>query len=504
MSSMIDAFLIAIETIFAWPTFGYVLIGTTIGLVFGMFPGLGGPVALALLIPVSFGMDQGNAMVLFASAMGGVTFGGSITAILINTPGTAPNAATMFDGYPLAREGRAGEAIGAAATASALGAIIGLIALVLLIPVSRGLVLAFQPPEFFWLAILGLAVIAAVSQDNMLKGLLSGALGLMVSFIGWTGVVATERYTFGTNYLWDGVDVVVALLGVFALAELIKLASEDRSIAQTDITSNWRDTITGVKSTLRNWNLVVRSSLIGMFIGLVPGAGGTVATFIAYLQAQMTAKNPDSWGKGNIKGVIASESSNDAKDGGALLPTIVFSIPGSAVMVVLLGAFLLHGVTPGRSLLTDDLHIVAIIITALIISNILTSLTGIVAANHLSKLTRVPVRLIIPTILAVVFIGSFVLRNSIFDVFAVVIFGIIGYWMLVFGYSRVAFVLGLILGPIAERGFLQGIQISDIGYWFFILRPISFVLMVLTLIAIFLPVLRRRFGSSTAGVISND
>lgn len=499
---MIDAFTTALETVLAWPTIGILVIGTLIGLVFGMFPGLGGPVALALLIPVSFGMDQGNAMVLFGGAMGGVTFGGSITAILINTPGTAPNAATMFDGYPLAREGRAGEAIGASAISSAIGAIIGVMILILMIPVARNIILAFQPPEFFWLAVLGLTVIAAVSQDNMIKGLISGGLGLLVSFIGWTGVVSTYRYGFGTDYLWDGINVVIALLGVFAVAEIINLTTENKTISKTGATSDWHDTISGVKQALAKWPLLVRSSIIGTLIGIVPGAGGTVATFIAYMQAQMTSKDPDSFGKGNIEGVIASESANDAKDGGALLPTVVFSVPGSAVMVVLLGAFLLHGVTPGRALLTDDLPILATLIVALVFSNILTSAIGIVSANQLSRLTRVPIKLIVPTVLAVVFVGAYVLRNNIIDIGAVIVFGLLGYWMISFGYSRVAFVLGLILGPIAERGFLQGLAISDTGAWIFVTRPISLLLIALTLLSLSLPLvrnLRNRSGSSAGG-----
>lgn len=491
MSAFVDAFSIALDTVFSWPTFGILVLGTLVGLLFGMFPGLGGPVALALLIPMSFGMDQGSAMVLFGSAMGGVTFGGSITAILLNTPGTAPNAATIFDGYPLARQGRAGEAIGASAASSAIGAIIGLAILVALIPVARSVILAFQPPEFFWLAIFGLSVIAVVSMGNTLKGLISGGVGLLISFIGWEGAVGITRYGFGTNYLYDGINIIVALLGIFALAELIKLSTENQTIADPESESSFRDTIRGVKLTVENWPIVVRSSIIGTIIGLIPGAGGTIATFIAYLQGKIMSDNPDSFGTGNIQGVIASESANDAKDGGALLPTIVFSVPGSAVMVVLLGAFLLHGVTPGRSLLTDELHVTAILIVTLVMSNLLTSSIGIVLANKLTHLTRIPVRLIIPTILSVIFVGAFVLRSNIIDVFVVVLFGLVGYWMTVYNYSRVALVLGLILGPIAEKGFLQSLAISDTGYLIFVTRPISLALIVLTVLSLFLPLVRN-------------
>lgn len=491
MQGFVHAFTIAVDTVFSWPTFGILVLGTMVGLLFGMFPGLGGPVALALLIPMSFGMDQGSAMVLFASAMGGVTFGGSITAILLNTPGTAPNAATMFDGYPLSRQGRAGEAIGASAASSAIGAIIGLAFLVALIPVARTVILAFQPPEFFWLAIFGLSVIAVVSMGNALKGLVSGGVGLLISFIGWEGAVGISRYGFGTNYLYDGINIIVALLGVFALAELIKLSTEDRTIADPESESSFRDTIRGVKLTLSNWTVVARSSIIGTLIGIVPGAGGTIATFIAYLQAKVTSSDPKSFGTGNIQGVIASEAANDAKDGGALLPTIVFSVPGSAVMVVLLGAFLLHGVTPGRSLLTDELHLTATLIVTLVVSNVLTSIIGVLSANKLTGLTRIPVRIIVPSILSVIFVGAFVLRSNIIDVFVVVLFGLVGYWMSVYDYSRVALVLGLMLGPIAEKGFLQSLAISDTGYLIFVTRPISLVLIALTVLSLIVPILRN-------------
>jgi putative tricarboxylic transport membrane protein len=499
---MIDAMVSALTAIFTWPTVAFIVIGTLIGMVFGALPGLGGVVALALLIPITFGMDALPAMVLFGSTLGGVAFGGSISAILINTPGTAPNAATCFDGYPLARQGRASEALGVSATASALGAIFGLMILVLILPMAREFILAFGPPEFFALAIFGLTIIAVASEANLLRGLIAGGFGLMLAFIGYNSVTGVYRYGFGTQYLWDGVKLIPALIGIFAIAEVIHLTVRGGTIAEDD-EANLEDrsaVLTGVKAVLRRPSVFIRSAATGTLIGIVPGAGGTVANFISYMQVMQTSSDPGSFGTGNIDGIIASEAANDSKDGGALLPTVIFGIPGSSAMAVLLGGLILHGLNPGRELVTTNLNLLFILIFALLLSNILTSIIGIGVANQLAKLTRIRAPLIVPGILVISLVGSFALNNSLGDVLLAVVFGIIGYAMIEFDYSRVAIVIALVLGPLAESSLHQSLLISEFqpNYLIFFSRPITILLFSLTIFSLLLPFIRRRIRSDNS------
>lgn len=502
---MIDAMAAALGTILTWPTVVFIVIGTLIGMVFGAIPGLGGTIALALLIPITFGMDQTNAMVLFGSTLGGVAFGGSVSAILINVPGTGPNAATLLDGYPMSQEGRAGEALGVAATASALGAIFGLIILVALIPVAREIILAFQPPEFFWLAVFGLTVIAVATEGTLSKGIASGGFGLLIASIGYSGATGEYRYGFGTEYLWDGIDLVVALIGLFAIAEVINMIRKGGTIADpSKMESNRGGVLKGAKEVFKRPSLFLRSAAIGTLIGMIPGAGGTVANFISYMQAVQTSDDPGSFGHGNLEGVLASEAANDAKDGGALLPAVVFGIPGSAAMAVLLGGLILHGLNPGRQILNENLPVLFVLIFALLFANILTSSIGLTFANQLAKLTRVPVTLLTPPILVICLVGAFALRNNLLDVGVALGFGFIGYFMIVFGYSRVAVVLALILGPLAERSFLQSLMISAGDYSIFFTRPISAVLFLLTIASLSLPFVRAWRTNTSAELRGDD
>lgn len=499
MAPILDAIQMGLAFVFSWPAIAFVLGGTVVGLIFGALPGLGGSIALALLIPVTFGMDSRLAMVLLSATIGGVAFGGSISAILINTPGTGPNAATIFDGYPMAEQGRASEALGVSATASALGALFGLFILTLTIPFAREIILAFTPPEFFWLAVLGLTVIALTAQGSFLKGIAAGGFGLMLSFTGFSGLFSVYRFGFGTNYLFDGIPLIPALIGLFAVAEIIKLTARGGTIATSSIESGEGSVWTGAKYVLSHPRLFFQSSATGTLIGMVPGSGGSVATFISYMQAVQLSNDPESFGKGNPAGVIASEAANDAKDGGALLPTVVFGIPGSAVMAVLLGGFIFHGISPGRDLLGPNLHVLYIIIFALAVSNVMTSAIGVTFAGSLAKLTRVPVTVITPAVLVIALVGAFTLRLTFGDVVLAVVLGFVGYFMSVYNYSRVAVVIALVLGPVMERAFSQSLQIADGDYLIFVTRPISVVLILLTVLSILLPAIRSLRQEANVG-----
>lgn len=476
VSSLFDALL----TVLSWPVIGFVILGTSFGILFGAIPGIGGVVALTLLVPLTFEMSTVSALTLFAATMGGVAFGGSVSAILVNTPGTPPNAATCFDGYPLSRQGRGSEAISISATASALGAIVGIVVFYSSIPIAQQIVLSFAPPEFFWLSVLGLVTVGAVTRGDVHRGLIAAGVGLMISFIGFDSVTGTFRYGFGLNYLWDGLQLVPVFIGLFAVAEVITLSTRDGGIASPEDVSTSGSRLRGVEQVLKRPRIVFQSSLVGVLVGMVPGAGGTVSNFLSYILSARTSNDSRSFGEGNPSGVIASEASNDAKDGGSLLPTVAFGLPGSAMAAVLLAGFELHGLNPGPELLSSDLFYISILLTSLVISNVLTSVLGLSLSPLLSKVTTVPSNLIAPVILVVSLEGAFVLRHSLGDVFVTILFGFLGYAIVALDYSRIAVALAIILGPLAEKYLHISLQISDSGLRVLFERPISLAIIAIT------------------------
>ncbi len=351
---MLEAWLSGFESLLHVQELLFLTVGMGVGLIAGAVPGLGPTTALALLIPLTYGMQPISALALSAGVMGAAPMGGSIAAILLNAPGAAPNAATCLDGYPLAQQGKAGLAIGAAASANSIGGIIGTFSLLLVLPVAKSLVLLFGPPEFFLLAILGLVVVASASRGKMLRGLVTGVFGLMVASVGYNKVTGVVRYTFGVDYLWDGIHLVPSLIGLFAVAEMINLWVKGGAIAKDPKNVKITRLMAGLFETFRHWPTVLRGSLIGTVVGAVPGAGGVVAAFLSYSITVQMSNEPETFGKGNIQGVIAPEAAINAKDSSTLIPTLAFGIPGSAEMAVFLGILVLHGLQPGPLLLISE------------------------------------------------------------------------------------------------------------------------------------------------------
>jgi len=489
-----DIFFHALLGVITSGSFVFVLIGVLLGLCFGIIPGLGGTTALALLIPITFSMDSLDAMYLAGGVMGATSFGGSITAILLNTPGTAPNAATTFDGYPLAQQGRAGEAIGASATASAMGGLIGLITLMLFIPLAKEIVLLFGPVEFLLLTILGLVAIAVSSRGKLLRGLIAGGFGLLLAFVGVDTVSGHTRFTLETDYLWDGIPLVPTLTGLFAISQMIELSLKGGSVVTErvnvgNLTGLWK----GVVAVFKHWTVLIRGSFIGTIIGAIPGLGGTVASFIAYTSTVQSSRDPSSFGKGNIIGVIAPESANNAKDGGSLVPTVAFGIPGSAETAVFLGILVLHGIDPGPTLLLENEREVYGLIIALTMSAVGASLIGLLTARWLVKITFVNVNILVPLVVTISLTGVYVLEGKPGDVILALVMGIVGYFMIRFDYPRLTLVIALVLGETAERSFHQSLMISDNNLVGLIMeRPQAIILVLATLLTLLLPALRKR------------
>jgi putative tricarboxylic transport membrane protein len=438
---MFEAFTDALGYLTDPITITYIVLGNITGLIFGVLPGLGGAAALAILLPLTYGMDPMVAMFFLAAIMGAVPFGGSISAILLNTPGTAVNAATCLDGHPMAQKGEAKKALEIAATASGLGALFGVFVLILVLPAVRSVILLFGPPEFFILFLFGLATVALASMGSFLKGLIAGGVGILFSLVGYSVVFGDLRFTLGSEHLWDGFSLIPVIVGIFAVSELINYAL----------------------------------------------CGGT----IAHGEASISGR---SFEGGNPEGVVATEAANNAKDGGALLPTLGLGIPGSVQMAVLLGALVLHGLTPGPLLVKDHLDIVLALVLGLVVSSLLASTFGLLTAHSLARITRINVHYIVPVVLSFCFVGAYALRENIWDVLVALVFGFLGYGMLRFDYSKICFVIGFILGAYVERSFHQSLMMSYGSFRIFLERPITLFLLVLFLFVFIFPFVKKKIA----------
>ncbi len=490
---MLHVWLSGIEGLLQVKELMFLALGMAIGLIFGAIPGLGGSTALALLMPLTYGLEPFTALALSGGVMGAVPMGGSITAILLNAPGTAPNAATCIDGYPLAQQGKAGLAIGAAASANSLGGIIGTISVLAVLPVAKELVLLFGPPEFFLLAILGLVVVATTSRGKMLRGLITGGFGLMIAFVGYNDVTGDVRFTYGIPYLWDGIHLVPALIGLFAIAEMLNMMVKGGTVARDPGTVKITRTMSGVMETFRHPGTVLRGSIVGTVVGAIPGVGGVVASFLSYSLTVQASKDPESFGKGNIEGVIAPEAAINAKDGSALIPTLAFGIPAGAEMAVFLGILVLHGLQPGPLMLIQHQTEIYGLVWALTASCILASCIGLLLVRPLAYVTLIDSEILAPVVICVAFIGSYAIDGQIGNVVVTAVFGMLGYLMMRFDYPRLTVVVALVLGGTAERSFHQAMIMGNGSWSIFVTRLVSALLVSAIIVLLGSPILRMLY-----------
>lgn len=479
---MLDVLFQGFLTIFRLDVFIFMLLGVLIGIVFGIIPGIGGITAIAILLPLVWTMRPEVALVFLLSITCSSSQGGSITAVLVNVPGTGPNAATLFDGYPLAQQGKAGRALSAVLFAGALGGLFGGVVAIALIPVVRPLVLQFGSPELFFLIILGLSFVTAIAKGQMFKGLISGAVGILLAMIGYQNATGVARFTLGTEYLEDGVKMILLTLGLFAFPAVIDLAVEDKGIAapvDKPVIMAGGDMWEGFKDIFRHFWLFIRCSTIGTIVGIVPGVGAEVATFVCYGHAKQTSKHPELFGHGAIEGVIAPESASNAKEGGALLTTLAFGIPGSAVMALILGAFLIVGITPGPKMLEQNLGLCFALIWTNIFANVISSIILLIFVKQFVKITSLDARILAPIVLVFATIGAYSVAGNMLDVVTAFLLAPLGYGAKQLGYNRAAILLGFVLGALAENYFLISLNAYGIG---FPLRPICIILIVITLI----------------------
>ncbi|WP_068110987.1 tripartite tricarboxylate transporter permease [Tropicimonas marinistellae] len=494
MTEILDSALEGLRLVFAWPNLIYPVAGTLLSMLFAFLPGLNGVTLMAIAITMTLSWDPVQIVLIFGAFVGGATFMGSITSILFNVPGSAPNAATLVDGHPMAEAGKARTAIACAASSSALGSTFGIIILLALLPFMRPLILSFGPPEFLLLAIWGLSMVAMLSGGLSAKGIIMTGIGLLLAFIGTSPLSATDRFTMGTDYLVDGLPIIPMLLGLFAVSEAIHLSqSERKSISGRLQAEELSGSITeGCLAPFRHAWLTLRCSFIGTIVGIVPGIGGTVASFVSYGHAVQTARDKEQFGKGDIRGVIAPEAASDAKDGGSLFPVLAFGIPGSEGTVLLLTALMVHGIVPGRALLDDQLPLVFALIWSLFFSNWLTSILGVAISGQLARITLIQTRFLVPVIFALVAVAAIVNRGRPEDLILAAVFGLFGYALKVYRWPRVPLVIALVLGGMFETNLHLTMRLYSFGRIDLLDRPVALVLLALLIGTIVLPIIGRK------------
>ncbi|WP_438315830.1 tripartite tricarboxylate transporter permease [Sporosarcina sp. FA9] len=487
-----ESMLYGFQVALTWQNVMFVFIGVLAGTIIGMLPGLGPISAIAVMIPLSYGMDPASALILMAGVYYGAIFGGSTSSILLNAPGVASTVATTFDGYPLAQQGKAGKALAIAAIASFIGGTFATVGLMLVAPQLARVAITFGPTEYFALMLLGLTAIASLSEGSTIKAFISACVGIMVATIGIDSQTGTQRFTFGNAKLFDGIDFLVIALGLFALAEVTSLIitrkeslfKSGSSIGSLKITKSEAKVMAGP---------VARQSIFGFFVGVLPGAGATIASFLAYFFEKRIAKDPNSFGKGNVVGVAAPESANNAAAGGSFVPLLTLGIPGSGTTAIMLGALLVVGVQPGPMLLNDHPDIFWGVIASMYIGNVMLLVLNLPLIPYIAKILYIPKGMLISLILIFCLVGVYGVSFSQFDLYVLIIFGVIGYAMRLLSFPAAPFILAFILGGMMEQSFRQALTISNGSLLTFVERPISATLIVVALASLLVPVLIRKF-----------
>ncbi|MEN9774794.1 MAG: hypothetical protein RL322_1864 [Pseudomonadota bacterium] len=491
----VQALAAAVDLMLAsWQPWLVVIPGLLIGLVFGAIPGLSVPIAMAIFLPVTSYMDFLSAILFLTAIFTGGGFGGSIPAILLNVPGTASAVATAFDGYPMAQQGRHSQALGLALMASTVGTAVGYILLMIFVDGMAEAVLKLGPVEMFLVAAWGLTLIAALGGGEFSKGLLAGLMGVLIGTIGMSAS-GDIRGTLGSPDLLDGIATVPALIGLFAASEMFRLLGQRYVVADAEKRRiSLREILRGAAHTFRYPYVLFRGSFIGVLIGTVPGVGSAVANLVSYSSTKRAAKDPERFGQGDPRGVIAAESANSSSEGGSMAALLALGIPGGAATAVMLGAFAMHNVTGGSRFMSENMDLVYGIILGNFLQVILLLIIGIGFVFVASSVVRVPLTYLIPSVFVLSILGAFSLTGNMIGPITAVVFALIGWQMRRYGYPVAAMVIGLLLGRMAEGELIRSIQISGGDPAYLLQRPIAMVVMALLLVSLALPFFRRRKG----------
>ncbi len=466
-----------------------IFIAVLIGVCVGALPGLSSPMAIALLLPFSLSLRPIPAIAMMASLYCAGTFGGSITAILINAPGAPPAVATAFDGYPMAKRGEAGRALGLAAVSSVIGGVFSLLVFLVSAPLLAKIALKFRPQEYFALAVFALSMLASISGKSSIRNLIAGGVGVLLGTVGVHITTGVERFTFNSPELMEGINFIPVLIGLFAMGELLN---------QSQTLDKVLERITAVVVKLPKVNellqlkgTIFRSSCIGTFIGILPAEGATVAALMGYNEAKRFSKNKEEFGKGSPEGIVGPEAANNAATGGAMVPTLSLGIPGSATTALILAALIMHGFRPGPYLVRETPHIVYAIFGAMLLANFMFLIIGLAGAKIFSRITLIPRQFLWPAVFVFSMVGSYAFASSIFDVWTMLVSGIIGFLMARHGFGPAPLVMGLILGKQVEENLSRAMIIYDNNWFRFFESPIVIMFFVLTVLSLFWPLISK-------------
>ena len=485
----------ALGSVFFDPYLLFLIFATTIiGIVIGVLPGLGATTGAALLLPFTLTMEPVHAIAVLATIYVAATFAGSITAILINTPGTSAAAATTFDGFPLAQRGEAGRALGVAVVSSTFGGVVSVIVLCFAAPLLARVAYEFRPPEYFALTIFGLSMLASISAGGAIKNLIGGVFGVWLSTIGAERVTTIERFMFGNYELYEGLGFVPVMIGLFAMSELLvqsKVANQALEFVKMKAVQ-----LPSREDYKKIWKTVLRSSGIGTFIGILPAEGATVASMIGYSEAKRWSKNKEEFGKGSIEGIAGAESANNAATGGAMVPTMVLGIPGSGTTAIILVGLMVHGLRPGPYLFTEQVNSVYQIFGSMLVANIMFLLMGLYAAKIFARISLVPINLLWPIVFALSVIGAYALNSSLLDIWIVLIFGVIGFFARRFGFAVAPIAVGLILGKMVEVNLQNSLKIFNGEWWQIFTQPLAVFFLILAFLGLCGPQLFAMYKKS--------
>jgi len=469
------AFLLhGFENALSWWQLLYCLIGVTVGMFVGVIPGLGPVAGTAMLIPLTFGMDAVSAIIMLSGIYYGAMYGGTITSVLLNTPGEAASVITCLDGYEMAKQGKAGKALGVAAIGSFVGGTLSIVGLTFIAPTLAEFALRFGPPEFFALMMLGLMMLVGLMGKSLTRGLIAAVIGMLISLIGIDPISGEARFTFGSLNMMNGLDFVAVAMGLFGISEILLNAEQNMNL-------NKPEKVKGLFPEKGEWGITAKSigrgTAVGFIVGLIPGSNAVIASLLSYTLEKKVAKDPSRFGKGAIEGVCGPETANNACSGAALIPLFTLGIPSSPTIAVLFGAFIMHGLTPGPALFANNPDFLWTVIASLFIGNAMLLVMNLPMAGLWAKIALVPYKLLFPLILILAVVGVYSVNNSLWDVGVMMLFGIIGYFMKKFDIPIAAAVLTFVLGPQIESSLLQSLVLSDGSLLIFFQRPITAVLM---------------------------
>lgn len=491
-----EAFLQACGVVFDWHILFMILCGVTGGIAVGAVPGLTATMAVAIMTSFTFHMSATAAiMVLLGVYFGGV-YGGSIAAILLHIPGTPAAVMTARDGYPMSRRGEGGRGIGIATYASFMGGVIGIILLMVGAPLIARFALRFSAPEYFSLAVFGLSIVANISGDSLPKGIVAALIGIVICMVGMDPITGMDRFTFGVRDLYTGFQFIPVMIGLFGVSEIFGQLNKASNVVVLQKISRILPTLADVRHTA---GTILRSSLIGVGIGALPGTGGSIASFVAYNSARNNSKHPERFGTGIAEGIAAPESANNAATGGALMPMLTLGVPGDAITAILIGAFILHNIQPGPMLFTSNPEVLYTIYIGSMVANFFMAVVGFLCAGLFARLISFPYYILLPVILMLCMVGSFAVNNNLFDTKVMLFFGVIGYVLTKLDVPLTPLVIGIVLGPIVEENLRTTIIMSQ-GQWsYFYTRPIATFFVALTIFSLVLEQYRRHRRQQGSG-----